>query len=70
MRPVSPKVGTGDFALATGHRLNAISLLTGRSLSGAPRTIYLKYPTVNLRSPALITKHTFSPGVLALETSR
>jgi hypothetical protein len=36
------KVGTGDFALATGHRLNAVSLVTGRSSSGTPQTIYLK----------------------------
>jgi hypothetical protein len=28
VRPVSPKVGTGDFGCG-GHRLNAISLLTG-----------------------------------------
>jgi hypothetical protein len=27
MQPVSPKVGTGDFALAAGHRLTAVRRL-------------------------------------------
>jgi hypothetical protein len=35
MRPVSLKIGTGDFALAAGHRRNATGLLIERSSSGA-----------------------------------
>jgi hypothetical protein len=30
VRPLTPKAGAGDFALVAGHRLTAISLLTGR----------------------------------------
>jgi hypothetical protein len=37
VRPVSLKVGIGDFAFAAGDRLNAIGLLTGRSSSDARR---------------------------------
>jgi hypothetical protein len=36
MRPVAIEVGAGDFAFATRHRLNAVSLLTGRSSPGGP----------------------------------
>ena len=39
MRPVSLKVGTGDFALAAGHRRNAMSLVAGTLNSAAAFSI-------------------------------
>jgi hypothetical protein len=39
MRPVSLKVGTGDVALAAGHRLNAINLLAFTPNSAAAFSI-------------------------------
>jgi hypothetical protein len=39
IRPVSPKVGAGDFAFAGGHRLAAISLLAGTLNSAAAFSI-------------------------------
>jgi hypothetical protein len=39
MRPVSLKVGTGDFAFAAGHRRIAISLVADTLNSAAPFSI-------------------------------
>jgi hypothetical protein len=61
MRPVSLKIGTGDFALAAGHRRNATGLLIERSSSGARclRIIGFKSCTAMLAGlPTLIqTRH-------------
>jgi hypothetical protein len=39
VRPVSLKIGVGDFAFAAGHRLTAISLVAGTLNSAAAFSI-------------------------------